>query len=174
PSQLTPQVSPGSARSLSQVASLPSAQPSSKIDNGKPAARKPEANAAAVVKYRLAESLLKQNDQTGAIEALNVATQLQPNFIEAHFALAVILALQGKEKYGEAVDCFLTVLQLDPKHVDARINLSNVLEKEGDFEGAASALKEALSIAGERADLYVMLGKKQAGAERYSDSIKSF
>jgi Tfp pilus assembly protein PilF len=135
---------------------------------------KTDTKSAAVAKYQLAESLLQQGKVAEASEALNAAIQLQPGFIEAHFALAVILARQGKEKYGAAVDHFLTVLQLDPKHIDARINLSNVLEQESDFEGAASALKEALSIAGDRADLYVMLGQKQAGAERYWESIKSF
>ena len=125
-------------------------------------------------KYRLAESLLQQDRAAEAAEALNTAIQLQPNFIEAHFALGVILARQGGEKYGAAIDHFLEVLRLDPRHLDARINLSNLLEQEGDFEGAAGALKEALSQAGERADLYVMLGRKQERAEKYSEAIQSF
>jgi tetratricopeptide (TPR) repeat protein len=133
-----------------------------------------DSKALAMAKYRSAESLLKQNKVPQATEALNTAIQLQPNFVEAHFALAVILALQGKEHYGTAIDHFLTVLQLDPNHVDARINLGKLLEQEGDFEGAAAALKEALPLAGQRADLYVMLGQDQRRAEKYSDAIQSF
>jgi tetratricopeptide (TPR) repeat protein len=158
-----------------QGASTPSVgQLSSRSQGPSPPARRTEANPAAVVKYRLAESLLQQGKADEAVEALKAALQLQPDLIEAHFALGVILARQGREDYGAAVDHFLTVLRLDPSHVDARINLSNVLEQEGDFEGAASAIKEALSLADGRADLYVMLGHKQWGAEKYSDAIKSF
>jgi tetratricopeptide (TPR) repeat protein len=58
--------------------------------------------------------------------------------------------------------------------VDARINLSKLLEQEGDFEGAAAALNEVLSLAGTRADLYVMLGEDQRQAEKYSEAIQSF
>ena len=147
---------------------------SSRSQAPSPPARKTAANPAAVVKYRLAESLLQQSKAAEAVAALNAAIQLQPDFIEAHFVLGVILARQGRESYGAAIDHFLAVLRLDPRHLDARINLSNLLEQEGDFEAAASALKEAVSIAGGRADLYVMLGGKQAGAEKYSEAIQSF
>ncbi len=137
-------------------------------------AGKAEANPAAIVKYRLAESLLQQGKPAEAVGALNAAIQLQPNFIEAHFVLGVILARMGRERYGTAIDQFLEVLQLDPRHVDARINLSNLLEQEGDFEAAAGVLKEALSAASGRADLYVMLGRKQERAEKYSEATESY
>jgi tetratricopeptide (TPR) repeat protein len=133
-----------------------------------------DAHSAALAKYRLAESLEQQGKIAEAIEALRESIQLSPAFTEAHFVLGVLLARQGNEHYAAAVDEFLAVLRLDPRHIDARINLSSVLEQEGDFVAAASALKEALSIAGDRADLYVMLGQKQGGAEQYQDSIKSF
>jgi protein O-GlcNAc transferase len=149
-------------------------QPSSGSVGSPSSARRTKVNPEAAVKYRLAESLQQQGRPAEATEALNVAIQLQPDFIEAHFALAVLLARQGRENYGAAIDHFLEVVRLDSKHVDARINLSNLLEQEGDFEGAASALKEALSLTGERADLYVMLGQKQERAERYSEAIQSF
>jgi len=136
--------------------------------------KEPDARSAALAKYRLAESLERQSKIAEAIEALRESIQLSPNFTEAHFVLGVLLARQGSEHYAAAVDQFLVVLRLNPRHLDARINLSNVLEQEGDFVAAASALKEALSIAGDRADLYVMLGQKQGGAEQYQDSIKSF
>jgi tetratricopeptide (TPR) repeat protein len=143
-------------------------------NSGSPSARKSEASPAALGKYRLAESLVKEGKIAEAIHALQAAIQLESNFIEAHFVLGVLLAREGRPSYGAAIDQFLEVLRLDPKHVDARINLSNMLEQEEDFEGAASALKEALGMAGERADLYVMLGQKQAAAERYREAVSSF
>ena len=114
------------------VPALPSAtQLASRAQGPSPPAKKTEAKHAAVAKYRLAESLLQQGKAGEAAEALNAAIQLQPDFVEAHFVLGVLLARQGRENYGGAVDQFLAVLRLDPKHVDARINLSNMLEQEG-------------------------------------------
>ena len=156
------------------VSAPPAAQLSSGPQDSSPPARKADTNPAAAAKYRLAESLLKENKAAEAAEALKDAIRLQPNFTEARFALAVVLALQGKENYGTAIDHFLTVLQLDPKHVDARVNLGKLLEQEGDFEGAAAALKEALALADQRADLYVMLGQDQRRTEKYSEAIQSF
>jgi tetratricopeptide (TPR) repeat protein len=137
-------------------------------------AQQKEIKPAAVAKYRLAESLLQKGNPKEAAEALREATQIQPDFKEAHFALGVILARQGKENHGAAIDQFLEVLRIDPKHVDARINLSNLLEEEGDFEAAAGILKEALSLLQGRPDLYVILGRKQEQAEKYSEAIQSF
>src|SRR5206468_2450598 len=175
-SKASPPAKPSNAgQSPPRGTSPPSAaQLSSGSQGPSPAGKTPAVNPVAVVKYQLAESLLQQGKAVEAAEALNAAIQLQPDFIEAHFALGVILARQGRESYGTAIDHFLAVLRLDPRHLDARINLSNLLEEGGDFEAAASALKEALSLADGRADLYVMLAQKQAGAEKYSEAIQSF
>jgi tetratricopeptide (TPR) repeat protein len=129
---------------------------------------------AALAKYRLAESLLQQGKPTEAAEALDAAIQLQTDFVEAHFALGVILARQGEKSYGAAIDHFLEVIRLDPKHVDARVNLSNLLEQDGEFEAAAAAMKEAVALADGQANLYVMLGRRQGQAEKYREAIESF
>ncbi|HVN80140.1 MAG TPA: tetratricopeptide repeat protein [Terriglobia bacterium] len=164
---------PNETQSNEQDSTLASQFPAGPLSSPS-SSTKAEANPAAIVKYRLAESLLEQGKAADAAEALKAAIQLQPNFTEAHFALGVIWARMGKEKYGAAIDQFLEVLRLDPKHVDARINLSNLLEQGGDFEAAAGILKEALATIDERADLYVMLGRKQEQAEKYTDAIQSF
>jgi tetratricopeptide (TPR) repeat protein len=131
-------------------------------------------NARAAVKYREAESLLQKGKIEEAVGTLREAIQIEPQFAEAHFALGVILARQGREHDTDAINHFLEVVKLEPRHVDARINLSNLLEEEDDPEGAAGALQEALALAGERADLYVMLGKKQQRAEKYNEALHSF
>jgi tetratricopeptide (TPR) repeat protein len=148
-------------------------QPSSRSRDSSAAGRS-KANPEAVAKYRLAESLLQQGKAGEAAEALKAAIQLQPDFIEAHFALGVILARNGRENYGAAIDHFLEVIRLDPKHVDARVNLSNLLEQDGEFEAAATVMKEAASLAEGRASFYVMLGQKQERAEKYPEAIESF
>ena len=151
-----------------------SAQPRSRSGGSAASARKTQVNPEAVAKYRSAESLLQQDKPAEAAEALNAAIQLQPAFVEAHFALGVILARQGEASYAAAIDHFLEVVRLDPKHVDARINLSNLLEQDGEFEAAATAMKDAVALRDGQANLYVMLGRKQDQAEKYREAIESF
>src|SRR5262245_32201103 len=134
-----------------------SAPPTAQVSSTSPGSSRIITNPLAAAKCRSAESLFQQGRTAEAISALNTALQLQPDSIEAHFLLGVISARQGKENYAVALDHFLEVLRLDPQHLDARINLSNLLEQEGDPEGAVAALKEAISLASGRADLYVML-----------------
>ena len=46
--------------------------------------------------HNLAHCLLRQGDQTGAIEAFRAALSCKPNYAEAHLDLAEVLAKQGQ------------------------------------------------------------------------------
>ena len=129
---------------------------------------------AAIAKYRLGEALLEKGRIPEAEEAFKTAIGLKPDFTEARFALGVLWARQGTEQYGAALEQFLEVLRLNPRHVDARINLSNLLEQSGDVEAAIIELKGAIPLASEKSNLYVMLGRKQQRAKKYSEAIQSF
>ena len=131
-------------------------------------------NQAAADKYQLAKTLEGNGKNVEAIEALRAAIQLQPDFIEAHFSLGVLLARLGGEQYGVALDEFIEVLRLDPKHADARINLSNLFEQGGNLEAALAQIQEALRVSGGTAELHTLLGEKQVRARRYSEAIRSF
>jgi tetratricopeptide (TPR) repeat protein len=63
---------------------------------------------------------------------------------------------------------------LDPKHADARINLSNLFEQGGNLEAALAQIQEALRVSGATVELYTLLGEKQVRARRYSEAIRSF
>jgi tetratricopeptide (TPR) repeat protein len=129
---------------------------------------------AAADKYQLAKTLEGKGKNVEAIETLRAAIQLPPDFTEAHFSLGVLLARQGEEQYGVALDEFIEVLRLDPKHADARINLSNLFEQGGNLEAALGQIHEALRVIGATAELYTLLGEKQVRARRYSEAIRSF
>jgi protein O-GlcNAc transferase len=129
---------------------------------------------AASARYKLGQSLLRVGKIPEAMEAFRDAAQLKPDFLEAHFALGVLLARQGIENHGEAMDQFLEVLRLNPNHVRARINLSNLLEQGGDLEAAIAEMQKAVQLAPKQADFYLLLGQKQQKAKQYQEAIQSY
>jgi folate-binding protein YgfZ len=69
-----------------------------------------------------------------ALRRLNQAIALQPDLVEAHEALGVILSRHGR--YSEAIAMMEKVLALQPDHVLAHTNLSVFYMKLGDKEKA--------------------------------------
>jgi tetratricopeptide (TPR) repeat protein len=124
--------------------------------------------------FELGFSFAKQGKNTEAIEAFRQAVKLDPQLTEAHFSLGVLLARQGKESYGPAMQQFLEVLRLSPHDVDAHVNISNLLEQEGDIVASVAAMQKAVAFAAEKTELYVLLGQKQDKAGQYLDAAESF
>ncbi|HKW98595.1 MAG TPA: tetratricopeptide repeat protein [Bryobacteraceae bacterium] len=119
-------------------------------------------------------SLVREGRNAEAIAAFRQAVQLNPDLIEAHFSLGVLLARQGRQSYSEAMQQFLEVLRLNPNDVDAHVNISNLLDEEGDIAASVAAMRKATALASEKTDLYVMLGEKQNKAGMYADAVASF
>lgn len=74
-------------------------------------------------------------DYSGAINDLNKAIEIKPEFIDAYYTRAIC---ESKvKKYDKALSDFNKVIELDPNHKDALFNRAfYVKEKTGDFEGA--------------------------------------
>ena len=125
-------------------------------------------------KFELGLSLAKQGRNDDAIADFRDAVKLNPDFTEAHFSLGVLLARQGQPGYAGAMQHFLNVLRLSPRDVDAHVNISNLLEAEGDFIASVAAMQKAVGFASEKTGLYVMLGEKQDKAGQYPDAVESF
>lgn len=119
-------------------------------------------------------ALAKQNKTAEAIGAFREAVRIDPDLIEAHFSLGVLLARGGREGYAESTRHFLEVLRLNPRDTDARINISNLLEEEGDLEASVAEMRNAMATAPGRPDLLAMLGRKQQKAGKYADAADSF
>jgi tetratricopeptide (TPR) repeat protein len=133
-------------------------------------ARKAESQGA----FREGMALAKEGKVDGAIRALQKALQLDPDFLEAHFGLGVLLARQGRPQYPAAMNEFVEVLRLNPKDADAHINLSNLLEQEEDYAASAGEMSKAISLTAPRGDLYLMLGRKQQEAGQYPEAVASY
>jgi enediyne biosynthesis protein E4 len=119
-------------------------------------------------------TLARQAKWAGAGRAFQRAIQLDPDCLEAHFSLGVLLARQGKIGYAAAMNEFLEVLRLNPNDADAHINLSNVLEQEEEYAPSVMEMSKAVALTPPRGDLYLMLGRKQDKAREYGDAIKSY
>ncbi|MFN7993762.1 MAG: FG-GAP-like repeat-containing protein [Bryobacteraceae bacterium] len=119
-------------------------------------------------------ALAKQGKMDEAASAFREAIRQKPDFLEAHFALGVLLARQGRARYGPAMQEFLEVLRLNPRDVDAHINLSNLLEQEGDFAASAGEMLKAVALIPERGDLELVLARKQYKAARYTEAVESY
>ncbi len=119
-------------------------------------------------------ALAKAGQVAAAASAFAEAIRSNPDYLEAHFALGVLLARQGKEHYSAAMQQFLEVLALNPRDADAHINLSNLLEQQGDFAASAGEMQKAVSFTSERGDLYLVLGQKQHRAARYAEALESY
>jgi tetratricopeptide (TPR) repeat protein len=119
-------------------------------------------------------ALAREGKSAAAIEAFSEAVRLDPNQVEAHFSLGVLLAREGRDRYGDAMHHFLEVLRLNPADVDARVNISNLLEEESDLKGSIAELGKAITRAPKNPELYFLLGRKQQKAGLYADAAGSY
>ena len=66
------------------------------------------------------------------MEIFRAIVERNPDFVDAHYALGVALTRLGREHFPEAIDEFLEVLRQRPEDIDARVDLSSIIAKEGD------------------------------------------
>ena len=90
-----------------------------------------------------------------AIEAYRRAVELDPVFSDAHCNLGA--ALYNKGDREEARSCFDRCLQLQSDHVEARFNLANLFEEEGQQEMALAHYLLALEGDPLYSDIHVSL-----------------
>jgi tetratricopeptide (TPR) repeat protein len=76
----------------------------------------------------------KKNDFLKASLYIEEILGYSPNDVESYFLKANIFHLQGK--MGKAISTFKKVIELDPKHTDAMISLSVLLNDIGKYEEA--------------------------------------
>ena len=145
-----------------------------RIGDGKSPSTRARDQQTVSAQYRIGQALLKEGKNAEAAEAFEKAVALDPGSLEAHLALGISLARQGKEKFGQAMDQFLTILQVNPKHVDARINISHLMELEGNLSEALALFQETIPLIPQNADARLMLGQKQYALEKYPEAIQSF
>jgi tetratricopeptide (TPR) repeat protein len=91
-----------------------------------------------------ADALWKLNRRTEAIESLRTALQLKPDFVDARYRLAELLATM--DRVPEAAREFEEVVRSRPDHLRARLNLAVALARLGRADQALRQLDEVLRL----------------------------
>ncbi|CAC9614375.1 hypothetical protein [uncultured Gammaproteobacteria bacterium] len=60
-----------------------------------------------------------------------MALKLSPNYVDAHYNFAILLAEKGQ--FEQTKKHYQKTLKLNPVHIKARNNLANILTKQGYF-----------------------------------------
>jgi len=107
-----------------------------------------------------------------AIDPLKIALDLQPDYIQAHIALADAYLKQGDA--AEARAEYLRALDLQPNFAPAYDGLGRLLESTGKDDEAEAQYRKALEINLAFADSYTHLGDLYLRRGRLDDAIDLF
>jgi tetratricopeptide (TPR) repeat protein len=109
------------------------------------------------------------------VEELNcylTALRLNPNYVDAHNNLGVVLYQQGKTE--EAIFHFREALRLHPGSASAHNNLGGVLMNQGKTDEALMHLRQALELNPNYVDAHNNLGMAFARQGRLAEAVKCF
>jgi Flp pilus assembly protein TadD len=88
----------------------------------------------------------KKREWPQAITQLREAATISPDLVDAHYRLGLAL-VEGSRDGAGAEAAFRRVLEIEPAHAHAHLQLGRVLASRGDREAAAAALRQAVSLA---------------------------
>ena len=91
-----------------------------------------------------------------ALERFHEAIRLDPNFADAHLHLA--LALERRDKLGEALAAYHDALRLRPELVEARYGIASLCAKLGDLDGAIAMLQQVVRALPQLPEAHYNLG----------------
>jgi protein O-GlcNAc transferase len=97
---------------------------------------------------------LKKPDE--AIAAFRQAIALRPDFVEAHFALGIVLVNQ--RRYGEAIDAYRSVIGLRPDAPEPHFNIAIALTASGHPRDAVASYRHAIALRPDFSEAYLNLG----------------
>lgn len=118
----------------------------------------------------LAYDKLGQFDE--AIEELQAALYLYPDYVEVHNNLGVTYDKMGMPDEAEAE--LREAIRMNPEYLEARCNLGNIYACSGKLQEALQELEEALRINPRYAPLHNSLGNIHALEKRDPEAIKEF
>ena len=109
------------------------------------------------------------NKLDGAEQCLRRAIALAPDYVEAHYNLALLLQ-QGK-RAEEAVAAYRESLRLAPEHKRALNNLSDLLVELDRVDEAIACCRQAIAIDPDYAKAHHNLGRAYSHAGRFDEAL---
>lgn len=107
-----------------------------------------------------------------AIEFINKALAIKPDYDEAHYNLGVALKEQGKLE--QAVASYRRAIAIRPDNADVHYNLGNALKDQGKFDAALNSYRAALNIRPDFSQAHCNLGYAQQQLKKLDDAVVSF
>jgi tetratricopeptide (TPR) repeat protein len=103
---------------------------------------------------------------------LIAAIEAEPNAAEFHYELG--RAMRRLNEPARAVTCFRRAIELDAKHLDARVDLAAVLLGLGNAEAAEAAARDALSLDARSVAAHINLGAALQGRGAFAAAADSY
>src|SRR5262249_9019671 len=102
--------------------------------------------------------LLEKKNYGGAIEKIERALEIEPNFVAAHYSYARVLHFRAQSRdtgaddktirreYDKAIAKYGRVIELDPRHAGAYMDWGTILDRFKDYSGAIEKYERAAAI----------------------------
>jgi tetratricopeptide (TPR) repeat protein len=126
-----------------------------------------------IILLQKANQQLATGDRAGAISTLRQATALSPEFGEATFQLATLLAT-SLGSAPEAERLFRRVAEISPRYARAYAGLGALLLKRNRYEEAQSMLEHSLDLAPSLTEAHLELGKLAMIRKRFLDAVSEY
>lgn len=112
---------------------------------------------------------LQSTDKPAAIEHIQTAIRIKPDFASAHNNLGLLWSSIGKEQ--AAIEEFRTAIRIRPNFPDAHSNLGILLTNDGRLNEGIDELRAALALRPDHAEALVNLGIALNKAGRLPETI---
>ena len=119
-------------------------------------------------------SSLQQRPEAAEVY-LNRARQLQLRDADGSLEVAEALRLQGRHE--EALEVYLSLLEIDPDYVEAHVGRGNTLFELGRFEEAVEAMAQAVAIRPnlkQEGSVHRFMGRALQKATRFDEAMEYF
>ncbi|MGA2442513.1 MAG: tetratricopeptide repeat protein [Tepidisphaeraceae bacterium] len=114
--------------------------------------------------------------QTGhddvAIELINRAIRLKPDYADAHCNLGNILKDMGR--IDGAIESYRRAIRFKPDCVEAHCNLGAVLKERGLLDEAIASSRRAIELKGDLAEAHVNLGNALMNKRRIDEAVAAY
>lgn len=133
----------------------------------------PEARRKAMRDLQKAEMLIKRKMKSKAIPQVKDAITADPTYAQAHVVLGELLMDEGGS-LDEAEASFKKAQEIEANNLMAKVGLSRIRAKKGDYEGAAADLEKAAMVSPKAEKLYYYLGVMHEEAKQFEKAAKAY
>jgi len=127
----------------------------------------------AMILVETAAGHINRGEQSAAVQELQEAVTLSPGFTEAHYQLGLALR-KSADGSAKAETAFRQVLQLNPNHALAHLQLGFLFAAKGDRAEAAAEFENAGKLAPGLVEAHQGLGRLASDSRDWESAVREF